>query len=245
MLDLTTARKIEKVLLLVLAFFIIVSSIKVLALPGTVTVTYNDTGSAPAITPANRSDNGGTINTIVFDTLQQDYNWKAYVGNITGSYTLDDATGKTIYSWALTGFTITGEVYASRYNSITWAQINCSNGTSTLNEMSNLSMGGTDADSISRTFNETSHEAFLVGTRNMTGCNCTATYLNDTRQTVNSTSKFQEVLLADNASRMVYTTVINNDQLGYNADTFDFQMIVAENGESTTPQTYYFWAELV
>jgi hypothetical protein len=238
-------RNINIGIILAVAFFILVIAVftqKTVATPVGLNWSTPTTDTGPTFTPESRSDSGGTITTLVANATQQDTNWKAYIGNVSGKLTLDSSTGKTIYDWDLS--TVTGEVYASRYSSINWSQINCSTAAIDTNEMNNLSMAASDSDSLIKTFNESNHTAFMVGTRNMTNCNYTAMYVNDTRPLVNSTSVFQEVLLGDSDSKLVYTTVINHDKMGYNANMYDFQMIVGENGDSATPKTYYFWAEL-
>src|SRR4051812_34670706 len=84
-------------ILLVLALLITLSSVT--ALPTGATITTNSTAATPTPTASNRSDARGTITTIVINGLQQDQNWKAYVGNITGKLSLDNAAGLTIYDW--------------------------------------------------------------------------------------------------------------------------------------------------
>lgn len=231
-------------------FFIVVAmvlySFSTDALPSSPTITFNSTGASPDVTPPNRTDSGGTITWISFDANQQNPNWKAYVGNVTGKYTLDDVNGNTIYDWTIIG-TISGEVYASRNETITWSTINCSNTTVISGEESALSMAGGDSDSINMTFNETFHDSFLVGTVNITTntCRSTPTYLNDTKQSLNGNTSFIEVLLADDSRRLVYSAILEQNLLGFdNSSVFDFQIILAEDGENPTPSTYYFWAEI-
>ena len=60
----------------------------------------------------------GTITTAIINATQQDQRWKGYVGNVSGILTLDDTNGNTLYDWSMVGFTLTGEVYASRENAL-------------------------------------------------------------------------------------------------------------------------------
>jgi hypothetical protein len=199
-------------------------------------------------TPANRTqDEKGTITTIEVTARQQDYKWKAYVGNVTGTLVLDNANAKSIYDWTMG--TITGEVYVTRYSgSVSWANVTCVTPAVIDNEQTALGMVGTAADSINSTFNYTIHQTMLVGTKSITNSTCasTATYINDTRQDINESSYFQEVLLTENVNNpLIYSTFIENDQAAYDEElTFDFQLIVAENESSDTPLTYYFYVEL-
>src|SRR3989338_3598541 len=59
---------------------------------------------ATAITTA-----GGTFTTLVLNASSQNFRWKAYVGNITGSLALADSIGYKIYDWNLV--TLGGEIY--------------------------------------------------------------------------------------------------------------------------------------
>ena len=209
--------------------------------PAGTQITFNSSTTATATPPGARNDSGGTLNTLLLNTLQQDSAWKAYLGNVTGSLTLDDPVGNTIYNWAL--LTISGKVYASRSNSITWANINCSNQTYVDSEQTALSFASSDSDSINRTFNSTNHQSFLTAARNMTGCRSTATFVNDTRQAQVASALFQEVLLSD-GTNSVYATLINTAQRGFNNQSLDFQMIVPQSKATSTPTQFYFYVEL-
>jgi len=215
------------------------------ALPSGALVVSNTSSSTSASPPGERNDSGGTITTLVLSTTQQDTAWKAYVGNISGMLTLDDASGATIYNWQLSTGTTTGEVYASRSSSVTWSVINCSNQSHIDTEQTALSFASSDADSINKTFNGTAHTSFIVNTRNMTGCRYTPTYVNDSAQPQNTSALFQEVLLSD-GSNFVYSTIIESGQPnGYNsANNYHFQMIVAQSKDTITPTPYYFYIEL-
>jgi hypothetical protein len=174
---------------------------------------------------------------------QQNYKWKAYVGNVTGTLALDDANGYSIYNWNL-GNSSGGEVYVSRYSSINFNSISCANQTAVNNDQTVTGMSSASADSINNKFNATTHRSFNVSTTTMSGCRSTATYVNDAPQTMGPSALFQEILLMDNDTKMVYTTLIENDEAGYNNLDYDFQLIVAENESATVPTVYYFWVEL-
>ncbi len=62
---------------------------------------------------------------------------------------------------------------------------------------------------------------------------------------------FQEVILynnqsGDNNDGVIYTSILNDSINGYNNQSWDFEMIVGENGHSgdTSTTTYYFYVEL-
>jgi hypothetical protein len=193
----------------------------------------------------NRSvDAKGTITTVTLSSTQQDYKWKAYVGNVSGTLALADAGGKAIYDWS--SGTVTGEVYVSRYSNINWNNMACVLQSTIDAEESNLSMSTTVKDNINNTFNATNHVSFLVGTTNISGCRSTATYINGVPQVMGPAANFQEILLRDTGTgNMVYAGLINAGTLGFNnVNKYDFQVIVGENESATIPTNYYFWVEL-
>ncbi|MGV8141647.1 MAG: hypothetical protein ACP5NW_04370, partial [Candidatus Woesearchaeota archaeon] len=111
----------------------------------------------------NRSnDTKGTITTITLSATQQDYKWKAYVGNVSGKLALANAAGTAIYDWN-TG-TPRGEVYISRFSNINWNTINCADQSSINTEQAGLGMSSSAMDNINATFNYTTHASFDVGT---------------------------------------------------------------------------------
>jgi hypothetical protein len=233
-------RNLMGVLLLVL--LLAVSAWVVLADPSGTTISSNSTDTGRTSTPSNRTDPGGSITTLNLDAVQQDSQWKAYVGNITGSLRLEDTAGSSIYNWALSS--MIGEIYVSRSSSITWSTVNCTTATNITAEETALSINSSGVDSIKNTFNTTTHPAFSVAGRSITAnsCNATSTLVSGARQP-QATADFPELILHD-TTNFIYTTIITNDKVGYNgSDTYDFQMIVADN-PSTTSNTYYFFAEL-
>ena len=197
--------------------------------------------------------------------------WQGYYGNISGTITLDDAYNFTMYDWAVAE--PQGEIYASNGSSVTWTNIRCANysanisyadggeanfNLSTLEGMYGLNPD--NVDGIDETFNVTGavngdgeqlpHNRFWVGTVYIGNgtCPATDTYQNDTI----SGDDYQEVLLTDNLS-IVFTTIIENDingstndLQGFNNRTWDFQMLVGENGHDGNTQitNYYFYVEL-
>lgn len=211
--------------------------------PTGATIIGNTTESPSAATAGVQTTAGGSFTTMVLNATTQTMKWKAYVGNVSGSFTLQDASNFKIYDWTYT--TISGEVYASRNNTVDWSLIRCANNTTLINEQTSLNITTTKDDSINRTFNNTIHRSFYVGTRLITNstCRAIATYVNNTRQAATESATFQEILL-DDTQRMVYVTLLENRVQGYNNQNFDFQMIVAESETAATPSPYYFWVEL-
>jgi hypothetical protein len=230
-------RLIPILLLLLLVPFVVAPQ------PQGAAISQTNTSNATVAPAGSITTYGGSFTTMLLNATTQTSRWKAYVGNVSGALKLQDAKNFTIYDWAATNFT--GQVYASRNNSITWSNIKCINNTFLAIEESQLNTTTTLIDSINSTFNNTIHKSFYVDTvliSNST-CRAIATYINNTKQVANESALFQEVLLQDNQV-VVYTSLLENKAAGYNNNNFDFQMIVAESATNPTPSPYYFWMEL-
>lgn len=185
---------------------------------------------------------GGTITTMFLNGTSQNERWKAYVGNVSGSLSLKGASNYSIYDWTFAS--TTGEVYASRLNNISWADINCSNSTHLIDEQTGFGFANDDVDTINNTFNVKGHKEFAVGTRDITQNSCwaIATNINGIAQTVDLNAKFQEVVLYDGQIN-IYTTLIESNEVGFDTDSYDFQLLVPDN-TTTSTETYYFYIEL-
>jgi len=216
------------------------------AIPVGPVITYNATTNATARPAAAIATVGGSFTTLTLNTTAQTYRWKAYVGNITGKLTLADATNKSIFDWTVSS--VTGEVYATRSNSaIDWASVGCADNGLINTEDTVMNMTLTSPDTINRTFNNTVHKTFYVGTTKIQNstCRAIATYVNGTPQTASENAVFQEILLKDGSSNLIYTTLVNASTLGYNNNKYDFQMILAENEYLSVPTNYYLYVELI
>jgi hypothetical protein len=212
--------------------------------PSGAVVVNNLTESALITPPDNRSDAGGTITTLSLSATQQNANWKAYVGNISGMLTLDDASGFSIYQWALGSFELTGELYVSRSNNVSWSTMNCSNISLISAEQTLLGFGALSVDDINKTFNYTTHPDIRVAGRTIANntCRSTATRVNDAEQAI-ATADFPEVLLSS-GSDLVYVSPLNDNSDSYATGLLaDFQMIVPDD-VTVAVTTYYFYIEL-
>ena len=210
--------------------------------PDTLVFNSNTTKSTPSAATINIS--GGYVASINLTANIQDTRWKAFVGKVTGSFTLQDGTGSTIYNWALS--TITGRVYTTRIASaLDWGNVNCSNLTFLNQENANMNHLNPN-DNLNMTFNYSTgatHNSFYVGTRNITANSCPTlnTYVNNASQDTN----FEEMALYDGSSA-VYATTIDPNKVGYNGQRYDFQMIVPEDGSPsfTGATAYYLYVEI-
>jgi hypothetical protein len=231
--------------MLLLLILPILASISVNALPQGPTITYNYTENITPKEAAQITTAGGSFTTLFINATTQTPRWKAYVGNVTGKLVLDDAVSSSIFDWTLTS--VTGEVYATRNTSIDWYSIVCADPSSMGIEEGLLNMTTTNADSINNTFKNSIHKKFYVGTRYIANSTCPAiaTYVNDTAQTISENASFQEIMLKDAQSRVVYATLINQNTTGFNNQKYDFQMIIPENEFQASPSTYYLYVELI
>lgn len=242
----TKARIADSLTLIFVIAISIICVTLVTAIPSGPTVSYvsNSTSATAGIGTLRGLDDGGHITTVTLDVMQQNFGWKAYVGNVTGKLTLDDANNNTIYDWTLS--TIKAEVYISKNQSVGWSNIGCA--ARSVLEAEDIAFGkAASDDNINNTFNETTHKSFIVAGTNITASSCPsiATYVNDTAQTVSVNAKFQEVLLNDSAGNLVYATIAETGgSLGYDNQTYDFQAIIPDNESAAVITPYYFYVEL-
>ena len=214
----------------------------VLGIPAGATINYNSTDNGPTRTPSSLTNNRSTITTVVLNAIQQDAHWKAYIGNVTGSLSLQDANTNTIYNWNAIA-TPTGKVIASRNGSLTFSTVACAANTTIAAEMTAMNMSGTDQDSMALTFNSTAHTPTVVAGQSLSGRNMTSTFVNNASQGQSNGATFQEFLMQDANANLAYVAIINASKTGYNGKSYDFQMIVPESNVQA-PRTYYFYIEL-
>lgn len=186
----------------------------------------------------------GNVTELNIDATQITQAWQGYYGNITGRITLENSAGSVFYNWSDLG-SVSGEVYASRDSAVDWSTIDCSNSSVNSDENDFLDRPSTAPDSVDNTYNLNSHPSFDVGTTTISAntCNSTNAYIN----TGQSATNFYQILLADSGRDIVYTTLIDADQVGFTGSQFDFELLVGENGnatEASSTTTYYFYIEL-
>jgi hypothetical protein len=196
----------------------------------------------------------GNLSEIYINGSSATKSWHGFFGNITGVLVLEDAQNYTMYTW--NSAEPQGEIYASVNNSINWATVECFNYSSQNDQWESFyNITTNDVDGINETFKFNDHPMFWVGTITISAatCNNTYTYRDDAPQYVD----FVEVLLTDNASNpsapLIFTTIIENDldgnetdNSGYNGIPYDFQLMVAEDGQAGNDLAtlYYFWVEI-
>ena len=235
----------------------------------TVTILSNTTKAVLPGTKINSTANGTTPGGFIFTTsltsVQQNTRWKAYVGNVTGTLTLDDASSNTIFQWSLTS--VSGEVYATRASgTVNWTGLNCTwiyEGSRNYTESNrsaekaeNGALSHTSTDNITATFANANHSQIAIGAvvigKNQ--CFSVQTWQRDRAQVFSDSdnANFTQVILYDGAfnttnGNIVYETKIESDITGYNAgESYDFQMLLPENGGVgfSSSTAYYFYVEL-
>ena len=215
--------------------------------PDSLNITSNETKSANSAVMVNIS--GGYIASLNLSATIQNPRWKAFVGWVTGKFTLDDAAGSTIYDWTLSS--ITGRVYTTRKSgSVSWSNIDCANSTF-LSQEDNVLNHTNANDNITITFNATNdsagygtHSSFWVGSTFISANSCPTlnTYIENQTQ---DNADFEEMALYD-GTNIVYATILEDDLTGYDSQAYDFQMIVPENGapDFDGATAYYVYVEI-
>lgn len=228
-------------LLVALSFF----AVQVFGDPSGTTISGNTTETGPTSAPDSHTADRSTITTMVLTSVQQNQQWKAYVGNVTGSLTLDDADSFTIYDWSL-GTSIDGEVYASTSNTLDFSSIACADTATIGSENTFHNMTAGQVDNINGTFNSTLHSSFVVAGNTIAAdtCSAQALFVNDARQAPGSGADFQQILLEENTNELVFVSLLNDNTVGFDGDIYDFQMIVAESSVKSSATPYYFYVEL-
>jgi hypothetical protein len=213
------------------------------------TITNRSTVTKPANFPQNRTDPKGTITTLQLSAEQQDIKWKAYVGNVSSTFVLDDEIGDSIYQWTVNSFT--GQVYITRNETITWTSVSCASAANKLTEDTRIGHNSQSADSVNRTFSQQTHNNLTVGSSFIGNNTCfsTVTWQNDASHQLNSSAPWQEILLWDSTStgKMIYSSFVENDKVGYKSDgtTYDFQAIIPDDALGSNPNLrYFFYLEL-
>ncbi len=209
--------------------------------PTSVGVLANETKNTSS-SGSNLNSSGGYLVTINLSTITQNPHWKGLVGYLTGRFSLDDVSGSTLYDWSLAS--VSGEIYATRNSSnIAWSNLTCAN--TSLLEAENFALNQTNPyDNITATFrNGNNHTALTVGAVSLSAnaCNYTLnTYVNNV-----SSSRFTEVAL-NSRTAIIYAAILENRAIGYDNNTYDFQMIVPDNGASGFSGVipYYLYVKL-
>jgi len=181
----------------------------------------------------------GNITGLTLTGLTTTQTWQGYFGNVTGTIQLADSSDNVMYNWSLAS--PEGEVYASTASSITWSSIACASQAQQTTLESNFNIASDDVDGVQETFGLDNHAEFYTNNHQFSAgaCNNTKVFNNA------GVGTFDEVLLSD-GSNTVFAALLQDDIVGFDAATHDFEMLVLEDGHGTdTAVTQYnFWVEL-
>ena len=193
-------------------------------------------GSAPYAVDAQ----AGNVTELSINARSISRFWAGYYGNISGTIVLANANNNSLYEWNATN--PQGEIYASRNDSLQWVSVGCADETMISQEESDMNMG-TSPERINLTFQYQSHPEFFVGSNQINSNTCRSTNLYNS--TGFQTESFFQVLLMEGSSA-IYTTILSPETIGFDGNTYDFQMIVPEDGSdgNTDTTTYYFYVEI-
>ena len=191
--------------------------------------------------------------------------WQGYFGNVSGTIMLADGADNVMYNWTLAS--PEGEIFASTNNSINWVHIQCFNFTATGTYHEESGTGGTtnlygtnltqlerqynikpdDGDGVDETFyliGPDTHNTFYVNANEFSEGECWNTRINDWTG-FGQNDIFEEVLMYEPTTQsIIFAALLNEDVLGFDNRTHDFEMIVLEDGHKTdtSTTTYYFYA---
>ncbi len=240
---LATAPRARLSLLILLLLLAPLCAHTILADPTGANIVSNVTETVAPASAGSSTTAGGSFTTLVLNATTQSPRWKAYVGNVTGTFALRDAENKTLYDWGVAS--ASGEVFATRFD-VSWTGITCAANATLTAEQAALNMSSTSVDTINKTFDQKVHREFYVGTTRVANSTCwsIATYVNSAAQAATENADFQEVLLENGAGELIFAALIKQGTIGFDNERYDFQMIVPEDEYAATPHTYYFWLEL-
>jgi hypothetical protein len=216
-------------------------------------------------TPMYHDAYAGNVSEIVLYGYSTTQTWQGYYGNVTGTIQLADNDDNIMYNWS--DVNPRGEVYASTNNTLYWSNMTCFNHTATGDYSTNETPGETEqygknytllmdefnitsdaVDNINNTFVlGLSHNQFYTASLEFGTGECLSTQVFDD-QGKGEDDKYEEVLLWEPITgSLVFTSILNKDDpLGFDQGQHDFEMLVIENGHSTSlaTTTYYFWVDL-
>jgi len=230
------------ILALVLAISFMTLNV-IAAVPNGANWTYFNTSTAQADTTTAREAYAGNVTELTMTTYATTQAWQGYFGNVSGTIQLADSSDNILYNWSAAS--PTGEIVAVNKTGVNWGGLVCYN-FSDYNATDALEVGlginGSDTDGINETFTATTHTAFSLAGASFTAGQCNSTSLYNNL----SAGTFEEVLLWEGKS-LVFTSLLKNNVIGFDARTHDFEMLVIEDGhgaEAANSDSYYFYIEL-
>ena len=236
--------KIYRLLLLPILTLVLSLVVVYAVVPSGGTLTSISNATAPADVAGSHAAIAGNVTEMTVVAFTTTQSWQGYFGNITGTIQLADGSDNVMYNWSLAS--PEGEIYASVNNSVNWVGTQCYNNTTfTPNLELEYNILGDDVDGVDETFNLQNHDAFYVNNILINTNTCmSARIYGDTGAGVDT--EFEEVLLKGGSNETIFASILEEDMLGFNDASHDFQMLVLEDGHGTDTATrpYYFYVEL-
>lgn len=231
-----------------------------------VNVTEINSSSQNPTPPSSLESLAGNITEITTpDGLGKTQAWQGYYGNVSGTIQLADSADNVMYNWTLAS--PEGQVFASTNNSIVWVNVQCFNFTSTGTYQDETGNGGStnlygtnltqlenqynidsyDVDGVDETFyllGAGTHNVFYVNAKEFSEGECQNTRINDDSG-FGQDNHFEEAIMYEPTTQsIIFAALLNEDVLGFDNRTHDFEMLVLEDGHNTdtATTTYYFYA---
>ena len=240
-----------KVLVLELLVLAIALSAAAFAQPiGPDSITRGDSQTAQAQSAIQQEAQAGNVTSLSITASRATQRWQGFFGNVTGTISLEDAAGNSLYQWA--DMSPQGEIYAVNSSTApTWNNVGCFNFTKTAAEQ-NVTLGqleaslgedANDVDGVNETFNLTFTGSFDVGSATIdenSGCKAVSLNVNDAADQL----RYNETILTDNSTKIIYAALLEQDATGFQGHSADFQMVVGEDGDTAVPTSYWFYVEL-
>jgi len=231
-----------------LASFAFLAGLALAVQPTGANYTGEVTTTASADDPESHTALAGNSTFLDITGIVTTQSWQGYYGNVSGTIQMADASDEVLYNWSVSS--PTGEVYSTENGTgqVTWSNIACfqMGNHSALETKFNISTD--DADGVNETFSDANTHAvfYTAGTQFAAGA-CPAAYMND-ETGVGASGTFEEVLLTDESDdiQVIFVSLLEEDETGFNAEKYDFEMLVLENGHGAdvTSTPYYFYIEL-
>ncbi|RMD45544.1 hypothetical protein D6829_02055 [Candidatus Pacearchaeota archaeon] len=250
-----------------LLFFLVLILPLAVALPFGANLSVVSSSRSPADSPTSVQAQAGNVTELNIQGFSITQSWQGYFGNVTGTIQLTDANDNVFYNWS--DASPQGEIYASTNDSIAWSYVQCFNFTAdgtyaedtaqagatslhgkNLTQLeSEFNISSRDVDGVNETFNlkgAGTHDPFYTGNLAFSEGECQNTRI-FTDAGTGENNKFEEVLLYEPTTRaVIFTAILDEDILGFDGRTHDFEMMVLEDGHGTdtSTTTYYFYVEL-
>lgn len=224
-------------MVLIVGLFVAMSGFA-MAINGASNVTVESSSTAAPTTAESTDAIAGNVTELIISGITTTQSWQGYFGNVSGTIQLANNLGDVMYNW--TAANPSGEVLASVSQNVDWTSLGCFNmGTELAAVETTYNIPADAVDGVDETFTSTTD--ITTAGKALTGCNSVEIY----DDTGTSNGNFVQAILSDGVNP-VFASILEQDRLGFDNKTHDFQMLVLEDGRmgNTETTTYYFFVEL-